>query len=253
MLSSCISYIPAPINLYTNPASSQSLGTEQPHSLKRVSLVVLGVAFLQMVKTGEQQNFLSDNVETAENLDFPKMPYINLLALVLAAVEALSPVSRANQAWERIFKFVTNSGQLWWLQELFTGFLRNVQSYFIPANLLLKTLSSPCTFGQWLTEVLLRKRIWKELLRLLIHGSTKTHSQPLLPLQWRKIVLGSALPWFQAAWRILKTCTYHAGKHHQLPESAGLMGGPETQKTASRKMLSLVTQNKGYVRQNTPC
>lgn len=107
------------------------------------------------------------------------MSYIHLLGLVLAGVDSsLHTVSKADRAWGMIFKSIANSEQLWWLQKLFTVFLGITLSAKYRATLFqpiyFLKLSSPGICGQWLAEVLLRKRIWKELLRLLIQGSLES-------------------------------------------------------------------------------
>lgn len=104
------------------------------------------------------------------------------------------------------------------------------QSYLIPHNLLLKTLSSPGTCGQWLPEVLLRERIWKELLSPVIQGSLES-SCPAPPATVREgHSARNALPECQDVWHCHKTRTYRTGEHHQLPESEGTWNAGNSRK-----------------------
>lgn len=87
-----------------------------------MSLVVLGVAFLQVVKTWEQQNFFCACLSRGE-LRLTQNALSHLLGLVLAGVDcSLNTVSGAHQARGMVFKFITNSEQLWRLNKLFTRF-----------------------------------------------------------------------------------------------------------------------------------
>lgn len=107
------------LNLHTFKLIHKS---SQPLSLKCVPLVVLHINFHQMVKTGEQQNFLSNSVWIETNLDLPKTPYIHVLGWVFTGGESLlHTVSGTYRAWGMIF--IENSDQLWWLQKTFTWFL----------------------------------------------------------------------------------------------------------------------------------
>lgn len=131
-----------------------------------------------MVKTGEQQNFLSNSVWIDTNLDLPKKPYIHVLGWVFTGGDPLlQTVSGTYQAWGMIFKFIENSDQLWWLQKTFTWFLGITLSAKLRVTSFHTTYflkPSPGTRRECLPEVLLRERIWKELLSPVIQGSVES-------------------------------------------------------------------------------
>lgn len=121
------------------------------------------------------------------------------------------------------------------------------QNYLLPANLLLKTLSRPGKFEQWLPELLLRKRIVKELLRLLTQGRLES-SPPAPPVITVKencaskdftLVLGSP--------KHSKTCMCHAEKLQNLPHSGASDRGIWNAGNIMKEFVNPHNLNKVYV------